>query len=148
MLLSGNIDYNILYVTSYDSDMQKCILTVPSPEQLIRRVKLVLNNERLQRMLAEELLAEMKKSGFTAVDAINKRKEILEAAIANKQLAIANQTLDSLDAKLGISDKQLLQQSAPLDANRGTINFDHLAKVRQVNYHEVKQIRDSNQNVN
>jgi hypothetical protein len=145
MLLSGQIDYNILYIASYDSDMQKCIMTVPSPSMLMYRVKLVLNNERLQRMLADELLTEMKKSGFTVADAIAKRKEILEVAIATKQLAIANRTLDSLDAKLGISDEQLKEQPL-LDGSRGMFNFDHLAKVKQINYREVKQIRDSAQN--
>ena len=147
MLLSGQIDYNILYITSYDGDGQKCILTVPSEAMLKQRVKKILNNERLQRMLADELLAEMKKSGFTVSDAIQKRKEILEVAIETKQLSIANKTLDSLDAKLGISEEQLKQQPAD-SPNSIRFNFDHLAKVKKVDYREVKQLRDESQSPN
>ena len=143
MLLCGTIDYNILYIASYNSDRQKCILTIPNKQQLLHRVKLVLNNKRLQEMLAEELLAIMKKTGFSVADAINYRKQILEQAINNKQLMIANKTLDSLDNKLGIGDSQLEQPL--LKASDGRVNFDHLAKVKEVNYTEIKELRTSNE---
>ena len=143
MLLVGTIDYNILYIASYNSDRQQCILTIPSPQQLLIRVKRVLNNERLQTMLAKELLKIMKETGFSVADAINYRKQILIKAIELKQLAIANKTLDSLDNKLGIGDNQ--QQQPLLEANGDGINFDHLARVKKVNYVEIKQSRDNNQ---
>ncbi len=145
MLLSGNIDYNILYIASYNSDRQKCIMTIPDRQQLLHRIKRVLNNERLQKMLAEELLKIMKESGFSAVEAIKYRKQILVAAIAAKQYTVANRTLDSLDNKLGIGDEQLLQSKQPLlKSGNGAINFDHLAGVKEVNYTEIKQLRTDN----
>ena len=143
MLLCRTIDYNILYIAIYNSDIQQCILTIPSPQQLLIRVKRVLNNERLQTMLAKELLKIMEKSGFSVVDAIDYRKQILVQAIANKQLMIANKTLDELDNKLGIGTNQ--QQQPLLEANSGHINFDHLAKVKKVDYIEIKELRDRNQ---
>ena len=145
MLLSRTIDYNILYIASYNSDRQQCILAVPNERQLMKRVKLVLNNHRLQKMLAEELLKIMKDSGFSAIEAIKYRKQILVEAIAAKQYTIANKTLDSLDNKLGIGDEQLLQFKQPLlKSSNGTINFDHLAKIKEVDYKEIKQLRTDN----
>ena len=146
MLLSGNIDYNILYIASYNSDRQKCIMTIPDRQQLLRRVKLVLNNERLQRMLAEELLKIMEESGFTVKEAIDYRKQILVGAIATKQYMIANKTLDSFDNKLGIGDEQLAVKAQPLlKSSNGAINFDHLAKIKEVNYTEIKSLREGTQ---
>ncbi|GAG07314.1 unnamed protein product [marine sediment metagenome] len=146
MLLSGSIDYNILYITAYNSDRQKCIMAIPNRQQLLYRIKRILNNHRLQQMLAEELLKIMEKSGFSAVDAINYRKQILTEAISAKQYAIANKTLDSLDNKLGIGDVQLIAHSQPLlKSSNGTINFDHLAKVKEVNYTEIKTLREDKQ---
>ena len=145
MLLSGEIDYNILYIASYNSDRQQCIIAVPSKQQLLKRINLVLNNHRLQKMLAEELLKIMKDSGFNAIEAIKYRKQILVEAIAAKQYTVANKTLDSLDNKLGIGDEQLIQSKQPLlKAPDGTINFDHLATVKEVNYTEIKQLRTDN----
>ena len=144
MLLSGSIDYNILYITSYNSDRQKCILTVPSKAQLLHRIKLVLNNRRLQEMLAKELTKLMEDEGFDVAKAIKYRTEILEGAIDKKQFAIANQTLDSLDNKLGIGTEQLNKNSQPL-LSKGGINFDHLTQVKAVNYTEIKEQREEKQ---
>ena len=142
MLLSGSIDYNILYIASYNSDRQKLIMTIPDKQQLLRRVKLVLNNKRLQEMLADELLKLMNDNGFSVADAIKYRKQILEGAIEKKQYSIANKTLDSFDNKLGIGDNQLEQPL--LNSSNGTMNFNHLANIKKVDYKEIKQLRDDN----
>ena len=142
MILSKSIDYNALYLASYNSNRQKCILPIVDEKQLLKRMNKILSNNRLQQMLAEELKELLEKNGFSVIDAINYRKQILLGAIAKGDFANANKALDSFDDKLGISNVSVNQPS-PLPIN-GSINLEHLAKVKQVNYKEIKQLRDSN----
>ena len=55
MLLQRSIDYNILYIASYNSEKQQCALPIVDDKQLLKRVNKILNNSRLQQMLTEEL---------------------------------------------------------------------------------------------
>lgn len=142
MILSKSIDYKALYLASYNSEKQKCILPIVDEKQLIKRVNKILSNNRLQQMLAEELKELLEKNGFSIIDAIKYRKQILLGAISKGDYANANKALDSFDNKLGISNTSSSQPLLPASGN--SINLEHLAKVKQVNYKEIKQLRDSN----
>ena len=142
MILSKSIDYKALYYVAYNSDKQKVTLLIDDEKQLLKRVNKILSNNRLQQMLAEELKKLLEENGFSVVEAIKYRKQILLQALAKNDLANANKALDSFDDKLGISNVSAQQ---PLIAPRGdTINFEHLKTIKQVNYKEVKQLRDDN----
>lgn len=142
MLLQRNIDYNALYIASYNSEKQKCILPIVDEKQLLRRMNKILNNHRLQKMLADELKEILETNGFSIADAIMYRKQILVEAIAKKDFTNANKALDSFDDKLGIGNNRQEQPSTP--STNKILNYDHLARVKSINYQEVKQLREGN----
>lgn len=142
MLLQGNIDYWLLYTTAYNGKGKECILPTITKKQLSNRINKILSNNYLQQMLAEELKKILEENGFSIADAIMYRKQILLGAIAKKDFANANKALDSFDEKLGIANNK--QEQPLLPANNNPVIFGHLSKVKEVNYKEIKQIRDSN----
>jgi len=69
-------------------------------------VRKIIRQRKAQLMLTDALMEITEKHGISAKEALNKRKEVLDGAIADKNWSAANTSLTSFDEKLDLVPKK------------------------------------------
>ena len=96
-------------------------LTKDSPVIATKKTISLMKNEQV-RIYADSLLgAALEESNIDVKYVVSKRKDILDKAIENKQLNVANQTLDVIEDYMGM--KRIMSQSGNTETESREIDY-------------------------